>query len=238
MSFFDTFNSVDPATILSTTGNHEFDCKGGTPLSSRICLPLEYRKLEMPSNPVEIKTALTVNNIREIDDKKMTVTLEFHPVFVWIDNRIEANLTNEERKYGVAISNIALNHLWKPDLRIENIRSFQIHSILEDISGLAIGGMRNNIVIWYEFTARATIYCNFHFHNYPMDVQKCNFTIGSTYPAKQAVVFSMNSSAFDFSILKNTDAFHLDCSWNIPVDLLIFCHFCHHGVCSFIASED
>ena len=122
-----------------------------------------------------------------------------------------ANLTIEEQKYGVALNNIILNELWKPDLRVENIRSFQIHSILEDISGLAIGGSKNNIVVWYEFTAKAVIYCNFHFQWYPMDVQECNFTIGSTYPAKQAVVFTMNTSAFNFAtVTKNTDAFDLD----------------------------
>ena len=209
--FLSTLKSVTLATTLGTNRMFEIECNGGNYLSSRICLPLGYRKGEMPNTPVEIKTALTINHIREIDDKKMTVALEFHPVFVWIDNRIVANLTIEEQKYGVALNNIILNELWKPDLRVENIRSFQIHSIIEDISGLAIGGSRNNIVVWYEFTAKAVIYCNFHFQRYPMDVQECNFTIGSTYPAKQAAVFTMNTSAFNFAtVTQNTDAFDLD----------------------------
>ena len=198
-------------TTFSFSGEREIGCAGGILLSSRICIPQEYRKVEMPSSPVEVKTALSINHIREIDDKKMTVALEFHPVFVWVDNRIITNLTEEEKKYGAVLSNVALNDIWKPDLRIENIRSFQIHSILEHISGLAIGGLNNNTVVWYEFSAKAIIYCNFQFQNYPMDVQECNFTIGSTYPAKQAVLFSLNASAFHFAEeTQNTDAFVIE----------------------------
>ena len=60
-------------------------CPGGMLLSSTICLPNGYRKGELPTVPVEINTAIEVNNIREIDDKKMTVSLEFHPQLVWAD---------------------------------------------------------------------------------------------------------------------------------------------------------
>ena len=71
-------------------------CPGGMLLSSSICLPNGYRKGELPTVPVEINTAIEVNNIREIDDKKMTVALEFHPVLVWVDNRIITNFEKIE----------------------------------------------------------------------------------------------------------------------------------------------
>ena len=203
--------SVITETAPNLITNQEVDCHGGTLLSTQICLPYGYRKGELPSNPVEIKTSISINHIREIDDKKMTVALEFHPVLVWVDNRIITNLTDNERKYGAVLNNAMLFDLWKPDLRIENIRSFHIHSILEDISGLAIGGTGNISVVWYEFTAKAIIYCNFDFHRYPMDVQECNFTIGSPYPSKEAVIFKFNSSAFHFATdTQNTDAFDID----------------------------
>ena len=55
------------------------DCPGGILLAPTICIPYGYRKGELPKIPLEINTAIEVNNIREIDDKKMTVSLEFHP---------------------------------------------------------------------------------------------------------------------------------------------------------------
>ena len=192
------------------------DCPGGILLSSTICIPKGYRKGELPTVPLEINTAIEVNNIREIDDKKMTVSLEFHPQLVWADNRIVTNLTETEKKTGKVLNNINLENIWKPDLLIENLHTFKLHSILEHVSGLAIGnglavGLKNETVIWYEFSAKASIYCNFDFLRYPMDKQECNFTIGSTYPAKGTIIFTFHTSVFKFGkATQNTDDFNLN----------------------------
>ena len=196
--------------------NYEIDCPGGFRLSSTICLPLGYRRGELPQTPTEINTAIAINNIREIDDKKMTVSLEFHPQLVWEDKRIVTNFTTEERMKGKVLNSIYLEKVWKPDLFIENLSSFKLHSVLDDISGFAIGnglmlGLKNETIIWYEFSAKATIYCNFQFFRYPMDKQNCNFTIGTTYPMSGAIIFSFHSSVFQFAKeTRNTDEFHLD----------------------------
>ena len=95
-------------------------CPGGMLLSSTICLPNGYRKGELPTVPVEINTAIEVNNIREIDDKKMTVSLEFHPQLVWADNRISTNFTEEEKRSGKVLNNVNLENIWKPDLLMYN----------------------------------------------------------------------------------------------------------------------
>lgn len=193
------------------------NCPGGMFLSSSICLPNGYRKGELPAVPVEINTAIEVNNIREIDDKKMTVSLEFHPQLVWADNRISTNFTEEEKRSGKVLNNVNLENIWKPDLLIENLCEFKLHSVLEDLSGLAIGnglalGLKNETVIWYEFSAKAVIYCNFDFIRYPMDQQRCNFTIGTTYPASGTIIFKFHtSSVFNFGKdVQNTDDFDLE----------------------------
>jgi gamma-aminobutyric acid receptor subunit alpha len=197
--------------------DHNVNCKDGMLLSSSICLPSGYRKGELPTVPVEINTAIEVNNIREIDDKKMTISLEFHPQLVWADNRIVTNFTEQEKKSGKVLNNVNLEYIWKPDLLIENLCEFKLHSVLEDLSGLAIGnglalGLKNETVIWYEFSAKAVIYCNFDFLRYPMDNQQCNFTIGTTYPAKGTIIFTFHaSSVFNFGkATQNTDDFDLD----------------------------
>lgn len=201
----------------SDDSEHFIACPGGILLGSTICIPHGYRKGELPKIPLEINTAIEVNNIREIDDKKMTVSLEFHPLLVWADDRIITNFTDEETRNGKVLNNVNLEHIWKPDLLIENLCTFKMHSILEDMSGLVIGnglalGFKNETIIWYQFSARASVYCKFDFHRYPHDVQDCNFTIGTTYPAPQiTVIFSFHKTVFSFEkAIQNTDAFNLN----------------------------
>ena len=81
------------------------NCLGGRLLSSSICLPNGYRKGELPKIPLEVNTAIQVNNIRNVDDKKMTVSLEFHPQFIWADGRIVTNFTEQELKSGSVLNN-------------------------------------------------------------------------------------------------------------------------------------
>ena len=212
------FGELDNHLSRTDSVNEEYtiSCPGGVLLSPTICIPSEYRKGELPNIPMEINTALEVNNIREINDKKMTVSLEFHPQLVWEDNRIVTNFSSEEKKSGKVLSNVYLDYIWKPDLLIENLCEFKLHSILEHMSGLALGnglalGLRDETVVWYEFSAKAVIYCNFDFLHYPMDEQKCNFTIGTTYPAERVIIFKFHTSEFNFQDAKrqNTDEFNL-----------------------------
>ena len=83
---------------------YSVNCPGGTLLSPNICIPSGYRKGELPMIPLEINAAIEVNNIREIDDKKMTVSLEIHPQLLWPEPRINANLTQEELKKGKVLN--------------------------------------------------------------------------------------------------------------------------------------
>ena len=149
-------------------GERFVECPGGVLLSSSICIPHGYRKGEPPKIPVEIHTAIEVKNIREIDDKKMTVSLEFHPQFAWCDDRIVTNFTDYEKKKGKVMNNNNIEKLWKPNLLIKNLSEFELHSVLEDVSGLSIGnglvlGLNNETIVWYKFSANASIYCNFDF---------------------------------------------------------------------------
>ena len=206
----------DTANVGPQQSENDVACPGGILLISSACLPKGYRKAELPKIPLEINTAIEVNNIREIDDKKMTVSLEFHPQLVWADNRIVTNFSEEEKRSGKVLNNINLRNIWKPDLLIENLCYFKQHSVLEDMSGLAIGsglalGLQNDTMVWYEFKAKASIYCNFEFLRYPMDDQECNFTIGSTYPSKRTIIFTFHSSVFKFGkATQNTDHFNIN----------------------------
>ena len=75
-------------------------CYKGKSLSSSVCLPHDYNLGEVPDIPAMIHTIFEINNIRDIDDKKMTVTFEFYQQLTWVDDRILSNLSVEEKKLG------------------------------------------------------------------------------------------------------------------------------------------
>ena len=48
--------------------NSKVECEGGTLLSSSVCVPIGYRKGEVPKAPTMVNTRIEINNIREIND--------------------------------------------------------------------------------------------------------------------------------------------------------------------------
>ena len=66
----------------------ELYCKSGTLLSTSVCIPNGYLKGEPPEKPTKVNAKIEINNIREVDDKKMRITLDFYQELSWMDNRI------------------------------------------------------------------------------------------------------------------------------------------------------
>ena len=63
--------------------------------------------------------------------------------------------------------------------------------------------------------AQATIYCNFHFLNYPMDTQNCEFVMDGSYPYPDIVEFSLELGVFGVTNKHaNTDEFEIDIKFN------------------------
>jgi hypothetical protein len=79
------------ASIPSQTSKNEemkLNCENGTLLSSSVCIPEGYLKEEVPEIPTVVNTKMEINNIREVNDKKMLITLDFYQELVWVDNRL------------------------------------------------------------------------------------------------------------------------------------------------------
>ena len=70
----------------------QFNCANGTLLSSVVCIPEGYLKGEVPKTPTVVKTSIEINNILEVNDKKMRITLDFYQELTWMDNRIKTNV--------------------------------------------------------------------------------------------------------------------------------------------------
>ena len=105
-------------------------CYKGKSLSSSVCLPHDYNLGEVPDIPAMIHTIFEINNIRDIDDKKMTVTFEFYQQLTWVDDRILLNLSIEETKLGgVPLTGNQLQYIWTPGLQIQSLVDFKLRSV-------------------------------------------------------------------------------------------------------------
>ena len=218
--------------------NDRPDCKGGKSLSSSACLPAGYNLGEVPKIPSVIRTIFEINNIREINDKKMTVAFEFYQELTWIDNRISLNLSNEESKLGgVLLTSNQLEHLWIPDLWIQNLFDFKLRSVFKPSIGLFIHKQKRcenprndcnatdttkdvfDTAVTFNFEARATVFCNFNYFRYPLDTQTCDFVMSSAYPFPNILIFKLEESQFGTTFNNsNTDEFVLDITFNDSID--------------------
>ena len=206
-------------SIRLLNNSSELDCTKGTLLSTSVCVPFGYLKGEVPDIPTIVKTTIEINNIREIDDRRMRLTLDFYEELKWIDNRIKTNLSTEK---AAVLNNNLINYVWKPDLWIQNIFDFKLHSILEPTAGFIIKNKEAcqsknctdkefDTLVTYNLEAQATIYCNFHFVSYPMDTQYCDLVMDGSYPYPDIVFFSFELGVFGVtSKHSNTDAFSIN----------------------------
>ena len=219
-----------------TAENGRLDCKGGTFLSSSVCLPSGYNLGEVPAIPSIIHTKFEINNIREIIDKKMMVTFEYYQELSWIDNRILTNLSNAELKLGgVPLTSNQLQYIWTPDLWIQNLFDFKLRSVFNPSIGMYINETKTceitdcnatdvaedlmDTTVTFNFEARATVFCNFNYFRYPLDSQICNFVMSSAYPFPNIVIFKLEESQFGTTFNNsNTDDFVLDITFNYIVN--------------------
>ena len=212
-------------------------CKGGKSLSTSVCLPKGYNLGEIPSIPIVILTTFEINNIREINDKKMTVTFEFYQELTWIDNRIQTNLSDDVLKLGgMPLTSNQLKHIWTPGLWVQSLFDFELRSVFEPSIGLYIHkknkcqimdcnntNSKENVAddsalqtaVTFNFEARATIFCNFNYFRYPLDTQTCDFVMSSAYPFPNIVIFNLENAQFGTTFNNtNTDDFVLDITFN------------------------
>ena len=113
------------------------DCDGGKLLTQSVCIPKVYRKGEVPHRPTLVHSKIEINHIRDIDDKKMRITLDFFQALYWVDNRIKTNYTDKSNAFEVLNTDL-VEHIWKPDLWIRNLYYFELNKILVPTSGLII----------------------------------------------------------------------------------------------------
>ena len=175
-------------SLISRKEDINRHCINGTLLSSYVCIPWGYIKGEAPRLPTIVSTTIEINNIREVNDKKMWITIDFYQELFWRDDRITTVLGSNGSS---VLNNNLINRIWKPDLWIKNLFDFKLRGVLEPTGGFTIKDKtydnKRSTWILYNMEAQATIYCNFNFLKYPMDTQFCEFIIDAAYPQPDVV---------------------------------------------------
>ena len=195
-------NAEPTASIISAVQKNELNCKDGTWLSSSVCIPKGYIKGEAPQSPTLVLTKIEINNIREVNDKKMRITIDFYQELAWNDNRLKMFMAPNTSS---VLNNNLINSIWKPDLWIKSLFGFQLSEVLEPTGGFQIMDesftyeteeTKRNTLVSYNMEAQATVYCNFNFFSYPMDTQRCEFIIDAAYPTADVVNLSFMLGMF------------------------------------------
>ena len=171
------------------------DCPPSRVFSEKVCLLDDYLRAD---SPLSIKTSrgwenvddITVNceseiiSIREVDDKKQTITFEIFVHLQWRDDRIMVKKDSSPIGAWHTLDSYHVNKIWNPDLTIYNMSSFKRLSIMNPTNGflkIYVGNaVSSEVIVDYIFNADVTIACAFEFTKYPMDRQRCELRMGST----------------------------------------------------------
>ena len=212
-------------SLSSTNVTHkpsESGCEGGTLLSAYVCIPQGYLVGEVPELPTIVNTRIEINNILEVNDKKMRITLDFYQELLWVDDRIKTLFPLEHPNKMSVLNNNLIDYIWKPDLWIQNLFEYKLHGILVPTGGLVIKAQEPSsscestlectnhttqepsTLVTYNMEAQTTIHCNFYFVNYPMDTQICEFIMDVSYPYPDIVKLSFELGFFGIT-MKNSN---------------------------------
>ena len=153
-------------------------------LASRACVGNSY-DTNIP--PEELNTTVFTNiafhKVRKVNDNDKTITIDLSFTLQWVDNRIRANFSDGKNQE-IEISQGWFSYLWQPVIYIHNLTdhadfegSYQFGSLKLRPKNNA-KGKQETLVEWNMESAKATVYCDFSFSDYPLDRQNCTFRFG------------------------------------------------------------
>ena len=169
----------------------------GQLLATGVCVRDDYQKHFPPEDgTTKVYSTIAKHEVRQVDAKKMTLSLDFILTMQWLDSRIYTNLPNEKSKGGgITLGPTAIEQIWSPDLRILNRQSFKAKDewaslittrILTGTDIYHLEGTKNTNharsvpTVEMKYDVKTTVYCKgWSYRKYPMDDQTCKVAFGS-----------------------------------------------------------
>ena len=186
--------------IDELSNNEKIRCNDNLPTSW--CLPRDYDKQEEPWKyrnligmpmPWFYYLNYKVFDLREVNDKEQTISMDLNVKMKWYEPRIEINFT--QAKAIMQITNIDnedhitmplkyFKKFWIPDSEIYHIKKFETISILTPTASFRVNKEKR---LRYVARANVVLSCKMDFERYPFDSQKCEFRHGSFYNPMEIV---------------------------------------------------
>eukprot|EP00093_Oithona_nana_P012399 12399.XXX_323856_316976_1 [CDS] Oithona nana genome sequencing. len=147
---------------------------------SPFCFPDDYNMDIVPASdgPLHVNVDIFVFEVSKIDDISLSMTFELYFDMTWTESRLIINESSPEWEAGGGTVMGSINFIksmWLPDIQIQNLKNFQLRSIVTDVAGLII--FKDKKVL-YTVATEAIISCPMKFSAYPLDHQECKFQVG------------------------------------------------------------
>ena len=143
-------------------------------------------------NYASVYTIIKNYTIREIDERKSTVTMDLSLKLMWSDIRIftykEKAVSEVDEEKGIEIGTEAAKSIWKPELPVYDLADYK--AFKDSLNMISLKIRRQNYlykddcmsgpILSYEIEVKPTFYCLFDLSNYPLDKSYCKFRLGGT----------------------------------------------------------
>ena len=145
--------------------------------------------------------------VRNIDDKKRTITVDLSLKMYWMDSRVQTYLPvisdGDLKEIGLPLD--ASSHIWTPDLYVYNLSDYSAFKSSLNYGSLKIltdnyldkGFCLQGPMVRYDLEARVTFYCDFDYSLYPMDSTTCELRIGSRRSSVKFMKHENNDTHFN-----------------------------------------
>ena len=175
-------------------------------MERRVCIGPNYRNYIAPNGlDTKVHTTIDYQEVRDVDAKKQTVSIDMILTLRWLDPNIITSLKgNIEQHNGTILRPSKVKEIWSPDLYIWNRTSVKskdewallktskilTHEIKEE-------DKEDQTTVELKYEIKTTIYCRFEFSKYPMDSQNCSIEIGSGSNAAIFVLYEKDKLSHD-----------------------------------------
>ena len=183
-------------------------------LEKGVCIEKSYQKYFAPEKGrTKVHSTIEYQKVRKIDAKEQTLSIDLILTLQWSDPNIRTNFTTHEMlSQGIALLPEATKKIWTPDLYIWNSTALKAKEEWASLkqSKILINKLTNetellnsNTTVELQYEIKTTVYCNFHFDQYPMDDQTCSIKIGS---GSGEAIFALNDKDKGYHTVKLYDA--------------------------------
>ena len=177
----------------------------GQLLERGVCIGKNYRKYIAPhGRDTQVRTSIEYQRVREVDAKKQTVSIDILLTMMWQDPNIKTNsISDSDNDDEIILRPEKVSNIWIPDLYVWNRTSIETKDewafmktakILLSTKNIDEDDPDSQTTVELKYEIKTTIYCEFEYSKYPMDIQNCSVRFGSGSDATIFILYDKDHS--------------------------------------------